>query len=162
MKSKKACILVLCLVILISVFGGCGQQKRENSIDVSVLPAWTGKYSKDARAEAIKRYAQTYVPVYAMNITGDSVTFTLDFEAVSCGNVVLAPVDDMVKDGELNTIVDFSTDASVSGKEVTVDISWWYRAAASARSYTQWSYLFWISDGDGTYHYFYFRVDYRQ
>lgn len=156
MRNGKVMALILAVLILLTA---CGEKTRENAIDSAVLTCWEGTYSKENRADAIAEYEMRYIPVFAVNIDGDTVSFAIDFDGVSCGSVTLAPVDADTKNGELNTVVDFTTEASVEGNLVTVDISWWHETTI-AQGNTLWSYLFWVKDAEGVNHYYYFRVDY--
>lgn len=155
-KLQKFCALLLAVVVLCA----CGDKRPQNAIDSAVMPAWVGDFSLEKRKNTIAEYQKKYIPVYYVNVESDTVTFQLDFEGAECGAVTLTPVDDSVKGSELNTIIDFTGEASVDGKTVTVDISWWFGASDTVRSYKLWSYLFWVKDAEGVRHYYYFRVDY--
>lgn len=158
---RKTAAFILILVILAGSLCACKKPEKGEYIDDSVLAAWQGKYSKDARKTAIAEYFEDYIPVYAMNIESGCVSFRLDFQAAEWGSVTLAPVDDSIKDFEVNTVVDFSTELSIDGDVATVNIDWWYQAPAATKQYLQWSYLFWVKDTEGEQHYFYFRVNYK-
>lgn len=158
---RKRIAFILALVTLVSCLCACNGPDQAERIDDSVLAAWEGKFSKDARKTAIAEYFEDYVSVYAVNIESSCVSFKLNFEAVEYGPVTLAPVDDSIKDFEVNTVVDFGTDLTVDGDVATVKIDWWYDAPAATKQYVQWSYLFWIKDSEGVQHYFYFRVNYK-
>lgn len=157
MKLQRICAVLLVAVLLLCA---CGDKRPTNAIDSAVMPAWVGDFSLENRKNTIAQYQKKYIPVYYVNVESDTVTFQLDFEGVSCGNVTLTPVDDSVKGAELNTIMDFTGKASVDGETVTVDISWWFHAKDSVRTYKLWSYLFWVTDAEGVRHYYYFRLDY--
>lgn len=158
---RKQIALILIFVTLSCCLCACHGPDRAERIDDSVLAAWEGKYSKNARKTAIAEYFEDYISVYAVNIESSCVSFKLDFEAVECGPVTLAPVDDSIKDFEVNTVVDFGTDLTADGNVATVKIDWWYDAPAATKQYVQWSYLFWIKDAEGVQHYYYFRVNYK-
>lgn len=138
----------------------CSDRQAFDRVDESVMPAWEGDYSVQHKKEAIEQYRKKYIPIYVVNLNTSKVSFEVDFTAVSCGSVILTPVDDATKGAELNTIVDFSGEASVDNRLVTVDIMWWYNAPANVQTYKVWSYLFWVKDTNGVAHYYYFRVDY--
>lgn len=150
----------LCFLLILVVLTSCSPTPDVNAVDSAVLPAWEGKFSVEQRKNAIAEYQKKYIPIYVVNLEGEYITFQLDFEGTSCGNVILTPVDDSTKGAELNTVMDFAGQAEVNGKTVTVDISWWFDAKASVRTYKLWSYLFWVKDADDVQHYYYFRVDY--
>ena len=157
MKLQKLYALLLAVSLMLCA---CGGNQSQNAIDSAVMPAWEGDFSLENRKNTIAEYQKKYIPVYYVNVESDSVTFQLDFEGAACGKVTLTPVDDSVKGAELNTIMDFTGNASVDGKTVTVDISWWFDASDTIRSYKLWSYLFWVTDAEGVRHYYYFRLDY--
>ncbi len=154
MKRALAIFLCVCVVMLSS----CGG-KPDNGIDASVLAAWEGRYSPESRAQAIAEYEKTYIPVYAVNVDGDHVHFSVDFDAVSCGKVMLSPIANGDKSSEADTVVDFYAQAELDGNSVIVDIGWWNESPVSTQKYTVWSYLLWVKDSDGVNHYYYFRVD---
>lgn len=153
---KRFWILLICLSVLL--FPGCGKQ-RADAIDDAVLDAWEGAYSKEARRDAVEQYAMKYIPVYAVNMEGTTVSFTVDYDAVSCGRVMLAPVVTNGKQSEVDTVVDFDTQATLDGRTVIVDIGWWNNASVVTKSYQIWGYLLWVKDADDVMHYYYFRVD---
>lgn len=157
MRFRK---LTVCVFISLLLLSACTNGKQSDSIDESVMSAWTGNYSVQHRKETIETYRKKYIPVYVTNLETSQVSFHVDFDAVSCGSVILTPVDDATKGAELNTVVDFSGDASVENRLVTVDIAWWYEAPANVQTYKVWSYLLWVKDATGTMHYYYFRIDY--
>ena len=47
-----------------------------------------------------------------------------------------------------------------SGRKLTVDIGWWHRSNGWVKSYPVWSYILCIEDTAGTFHNYYFRVEY--
>lgn len=153
---RRLFLIFLCFAC--TLLPACAKE-QPGSIDQNVLAAWEGEYSKQARADAIMEYEMKYIPVYATNIEGNTVHFTVDFEAVSCGRVMLSPVVTSGKQSEADTVVDFDTTAQVDGRTVSVDIGWWKQASVVAKSYRIWSYLIWVKDADGMMHYYYFRVD---
>lgn len=160
--NKKLSQLFSLLLAVIVLLSACADKPNSNAIDDMVLSAWEGSFSIENRRNAIHTYAKKFIPVYAGNLEGDFVSFTIDFDATECGHAILAPVNDTAKDAELNTIVDFVGDVSVRDKVVTVDVSWWYDSEAPVKNHQQWSYLFWVSDASDVRHYYYFRVDYSR
>lgn len=157
MKKQRLFAWMVAVMLLLTA---CGDRRQHDAIDDSVLSAWEGSYSVQKRKEAISEYQKKYIPVYVVNLESNTVSFQIDFEGTACGSVVLTPVNDAEKGAELNTIMDFTGEASVDGKTVTVDISWWFNATDSVRTYKLWSYLFWVKDAEGVQHYYYFRLDY--
>lgn len=157
MRKHRLFALSVAVVLLLAA---CAKGQKTDKIDASVLSAWEGSYSVQNRKDAIAEYQKKYIPVYIVNTENNAVSFQIDFEGTECGSVMLTPVDDSTKGAELNTVMDFTGNASVDGKTVTVDISWWFDAKASIRTYKLWSYLFWVKDAEGVRHYYYFRMDY--
>ena len=162
MMCKKYMRLLAIVFVVVLLLTSCEGRKQDNAIDDAVLAAWEGTFSIENRKAAIKTYVSKYMPVYAGNLEGNTVSFTVDFDAVDCGFATLSPVNDAVKDGEVNTIVDFVGDVSIQDNVILVDVGWWYSAKASVKNHQQWSYLFWVKDENQVNHYYYFRVDYAK
>lgn len=158
MKRRQS--ILSCFLAVMLLLTACMEQEAKNPIDASVLAAWEGAYSKDNRAKAIDEYDKFYIPALATNVDGSTVSFEIDFNGESVGKVMLAPVDDGNQNAESDIIVDFTTDATLDGSMVYVDIGWWETAPAAMKTYSLWSYLLWVKDADGVSHYYYFRVNY--
>lgn len=126
----------------------------------NVLKAWSGSFSEEKHKEVILDYRENYTPVTFSNI-GDnkSVTFEIDFEAVSGHACSIAHVDDSDINIELTSYIDSIIVAEISGNKVTMDLGWWYDESR-VQNHPVWSYLVCLKDTEGNNHYYYFRVDY--
>ena len=126
----------------------------------NVRKAWSGEYSKEKYKEVILDYRENCAPVTFSNI-GDnkSVTFEIDFEAVSGHACSISRVDDSDINIELTSYIDSIIVAEISGNKVTMELGWWYDDSW-VNNHPVWSYLVSLKDTEENWHYYYFRVDY--
>ena len=122
----------------------------------TVLAAWTGAFSDENYAAAIRGYLANQNPFTAA--AGKqvlTVSFDTEFDVATCSVPVLSPVNTE------DRAIDLSVNTEINGRTITVDTGWWYREYGSwVQDYYAWSYLVCAVDMDGTEHYYYFCVDY--
>lgn len=124
------------------------------------MEAWVGEFSEEKLKAAILAYPGEYS---AFDGSVNMITFTVDFEPVSCSVARLAPVDgqDIIK--ELTGYIDLAAGCSIQGQKVLIDTGWWIdRTGDWTQNHSQWSYLVRLLDVNLEEHYYYFRVNYRK
>lgn len=125
-----------------------------------IMEAWAGEFSE----EKLKATIQAY-PGECDTFEGqiNMVTFSVDFEPVSCSVSRLAIVNDQDITKELTGYIDFAADCRIQGQKVLIDTGWWFDHASDwTQSHSQWSYLVRLTDANGGEYYYYFRVNYRK
>ena len=151
---KKLIALVLMLFFVLSMVG-CNTKP----IKANVLKAWSGEFSEGKLKSTIKKYKSDYENIVIENSEQQNVSFETDFEAKGVLVTRLSLVDDNDIEVELNSYLDLYIQAKCDGTTVTIPIDWWYSSDGWADDYI-WSYLVRVKDANGTYHVYYFRVDY--
>ena len=127
----------------------------------SLLKAWMGTFNEEALRTAINDYQSNY-HVVTLDGTGKIayVSFETDFEIAGGSVSRLSPTDNADINVELNGYIDLDVGIRFDGNRVTIETGWWYRDGDWTQNYPVWSYLVRLKDGDGTTHYYYFRIDY--
>ena len=125
-----------------------------------VMKAWTGEFSEEKLKTTILAY-----PGVCDGFEGsvNMVTFTVDFEPVSCSVSRLAAVSAQDIGEELKGYIDFAPGCNIQGQKVMIDTGWWLDHTGEwTQSRSLWSYLVRLTDAQGETHYYYFRVNYRK
>ena len=127
----------------------------------SLLKAWTGAFDEDTLKETIIEYQNNCTPIA---LDGNDkiayVLFATDFDIAGGSVSRLSHTDATDINVELNGYIDLAVDIRCEGNRITINTDWWYGDDGWVQNHPVWSYLVRLQDGDGTSHYYYFRIAY--
>ena len=141
-----------------------GAEKVQDS--KHIVTAANAEYlpNEDAR-KAIADYAAGYTPYTSKMAIGvltgvTEITFETDYDIAKTTVYRIARVDENNADAELRGYSGGKPKAKWDGRTVTVDIGWWHESDSWTKSNPVWSYVICVKDTSGTFHNYYFRVEY--
>lgn len=179
---KRATICVELLLIL-ALLCACGKQppdttestggtvnteslSNETTQDKIVVKAANAEYlsAEDSR-KVIAEYKTGYTPVVSRMengvLTGAlEFSFETDYDISKAVLYRMARVDETDADAELRGYSGKEPKVNRDGRKVTVDIGWWHESNGWVKSHPLWSYIVCVEDTTGTFHNYYFRVEY--
>lgn len=139
-------------------------EKVQNS--KNIVTAANAEYLLDEDAQkAIADYKAGYTPYTSKMANGiltgvSKIAFETDYDIGNASVYRVARVDENNADMELQGYAGEKPQVKWDGRKVTVDIGWWHTATGFAKSYPVWSYVIRVKDAAGTFHNYYFRVEY--
>ena len=151
-------VALIASVVLSVVFLTDPVKESENVYlkEVNLLYAGEGYFSEYEFRNSVNRYTGTCEDLEWSSI--DGIYIKTDYKVVSATVRIFSP----------GALEDYSTTApdkyfiqpTADGKDVFIDIGWFYRASEDVQRSNQWSYLVTVKDENYIIHNYYFRVDY--
>ena len=180
---KRMISLLLTLLLLLSMLSACGKQTTDppestapvvNTEPVATEPKEEKNVVKAANAEylsnedfrkAIAEYKTGYTPIISRMENGVlngtlEFSFETDYDISNATLYRIGCVDETDSNVELQGYSGKKPKVNRDGRKVTVDIGWWHESNGWVKSHPLWSYIVCVEDAVGTFHNYYFRVEY--
>ena len=160
-KKPAFWIIIVALVasVVLSVVFLTDPVKESENVylkEVNLLYAGEGYFSEYEFRNSVNRYTGTCEDLEWSSV--DGIYIKTDYKVVSATVRIFSP----------GSLEDYSTTApdkyfvqpTADGKDVFIDIGWFYRASEDVQRSNKWSYLVTVTDENNTIHNYYFRVNY--
>ena len=142
-----------------------GVVKVQDSKNIAV--AENAEYlSVEDTQKVIAIYKNGYEPFVSKMVDGVlvagvlEVSFETDYDVSKCSLYRIGRVVDHNDDTELSAYSGQKPKVKRDGRKLTIDVGWWHESSGWEKSYPVWSYIICVEDIAGTFHNYYFRVEY--